>query len=241
MERAEKRNALNAAMVASLKENFNQASTDDACKVVVLRAEGKVFSAGADLAYLQALQSNSYEDNLKDSGLLRDLFRTIYRLPKVVIAEIQGHAIAGGCGLASVCDLSFASSEARFGYSEVKIGFVPAIVMVFLIRKIGEARAKDLLLSGRLIDAQEAVEMGMINYLSTPQELGTRVREYAKRLCMEASADSLQRTKKMIAEIQDRELEGALEYAAEQNAKARESKDCKRGIAAFLNKEKILW
>ncbi len=131
LNRPEKRNAFNAQLINELKDAFSRAEVDDAIKVIVLTGEGQAFSAGADLSYLQLLQNNSYEDNLADSTQLMQLFKQIYTLSKPVIARIEGHAIAGGCGLATVCDFAFAVPEAQFGYTEVKIGFIPAIVMVF--------------------------------------------------------------------------------------------------------------
>ncbi|HWA36104.1 MAG TPA: enoyl-CoA hydratase/isomerase family protein, partial [Cyclobacteriaceae bacterium] len=151
LNRPEKRNALNQEMVSELEAAFQKASSDDSAKVIVLRARGEAFCAGADLGYLQQLQKYSYEENLADSSHLKELFFLIYTLNKVVIAEVQGAALAGGCGLAAVCDFVFTVPEAKFGYTEVKIGFIPAIVTVFLLRKIGESRAKELLLSGSLI------------------------------------------------------------------------------------------
>ncbi len=131
LNRPEKRNALNFELVAALKEAFTRAENDPGVKVVVLRANGEAFCAGADLAYLQQLQQFSFEENLADSNHLKDLFLMIYQLKKVVIAQVQGHALAGGCGLATVCDFVFAVPEAKFGYTEVKIGFIPALVLVF--------------------------------------------------------------------------------------------------------------
>jgi methylglutaconyl-CoA hydratase len=163
LNRPDKRNALNFQVVSELKQAFWNADNDDHCKVIVLKAEGAAFCAGADLDYLQQLQNNTYNENLADSTHLKELFEQIYTLSKVVIAQIQGHAIAGGSGLATVCDFSFAVPEAMFGYTEVKIGFIPAIVKVFLLRKIGEGKAKELLLSGSLITAEEAKQMGLIN------------------------------------------------------------------------------
>jgi len=140
LNRPEKRNALSYEMVTELKQAFNNAEEDESCKVIILQAEGKVFCAGADLAYLQQLQNNTYEENLEDSTHLMELFKQIYTSSKIVIAKVHGHAIAGGCGLATVCDFSFTVPEAKFGYTEVKIGFIPAIVKVFLLRKIGEGK-----------------------------------------------------------------------------------------------------
>src|SRR6478609_2823790 len=171
LNRPEKRNALNYDVVTELKNAFDRAESDDECKVVILRANGNVFCAGADLEYLQQLQANTYQENLEDSTHLMQLFYQIYTLKKVVIAQIHGHAIAGGCGLVTVCDFAFAVPEAKLGYTEVKIGFIPAIVKVFLLRKIGEAKAKELLLTGDLISAQEARDFGLINYIVSPEEL----------------------------------------------------------------------
>ena len=149
LNRPEKRNALNSQFVSELKEAFTHAEKDTGCKVIILNAKGDTFCAGADLAYLQELQSNSFDENLADSTHLMELFQQIYTLSKVVIAQVEGHAIAGGCGLASVCDLAIATTESKFGYSEVKIGFIPAIVSVFLIKQIGVAKSKELLMTGK--------------------------------------------------------------------------------------------
>jgi methylglutaconyl-CoA hydratase len=241
INRPEKRNALNYELVAELKDAFDRAATDDQAKVVVLRAMGEVFCAGADLAYLQQLQKFSFEENVADSNHLKDLFLKIYTLNKVVIAQIQGHALAGGCGLAAVCDFSFAVPEAKFGYTEVKIGFIPAIVMVFLLRRIGESKAKQLLLSGDLITAEEAQQVGLLNFISTKESLTTDVLNFSIKLINSNSGQSMATTKQMIAEVQSVPLQEALNYASNMNATARASQDCQQGIAAFLNKEKIVW
>ncbi len=241
LNRPDKRNALNFDVVSELKDAFLDAEQDPNVKVVVLRANGKVFCAGADLEYLQQLQKNSYADNLADSSHLKDLFHQIYTHKKVVIAQIHGHAIAGGCGLATVCDISFSAPEAQFGYTEVRIGFVPAIVTIFLLRKIGETRAKEMLLSGELISAKKAEEYGLINFIVPANEIEKRVFDYAQMVCKQNSMQSLQLTKKMIAEVQEKDLTEALTYAAQMNAHARETTDCKRGIGAFVNKETLEW
>jgi len=241
LNRPEKRNAFNRELVSELKEAFSQAGKDDMVKVIVLKAEGKVFCAGADLAYLQLLQKHTFEENLEDSTYLKELYLQIYTHPKVVIAAVQGHALAGGCGLITVCDFVFSVPEAKFGYTEVKIGFVPAIVMTFLIRKIGEARAKELLLSGDLVDAKQAKEYGFINKIVPEGELVALTTEFALHLCQTNSAEAMQATKQMIADIQTMPLPTALNYAAAMNAKARAFEDCKKGINTFLNKEKLTW
>jgi methylglutaconyl-CoA hydratase len=241
LNRPEKRNALSFELVAELKEAFVRAEKDEQVKIIILKANGDAFCAGADLAYLQQLQNYSYEENVNDSNHLKELFTLIYHHPKMIIAQVQGHALAGGCGLATVCDFVFAVPKAKFGYTEVKIGFIPAIVMVFLIRKLGEAKAKELLLSGDLISAESAWQLGMINRVVDPEKLEEEVFEFAQHLASTNSAQSLEVTKRMISTVQSLSLDEALDYAAKQNAKARGSDDCKRGIAAFLNKEKIIW
>lgn len=241
LNRPEKRNAFSRQLVGELKDAFAAAAADDMVKAIILRAEGKVFSAGADLDYLQSLQSLSYEENLEDSTYLKDLYLQIYTLPKVVIAEVQGHAIAGGCGLATVCDWVITVPEAKFGYTEVKIGFIPAIVAVFLLRKIGEGRARELLLSGDLISAEKALQFGLVNEIVPATHLRQRVEELAARLCTSNSSQAMAATKRLVTQVGHMTTQEALAYAAAQNALARATPDCKRGIAAFLNKETIVW
>ncbi len=241
LNRPEKRNALNHHFVSELKQAFVQAETDETVKVIVLKAAGDSFCAGADLEYLQSLQKNSFEENLQDSIHLMELFKLIYSLSKIVIAQVQGHAIAGGCGLVSVCDFSFSVPEANYGYTETRIGFVPAIVMVFLIRKIGEAKAKELLLTGNAIKAKEAKDFGIVTWIVDEKELEGSVKEFAEKLCTNNSGISMQLTKEMIAEVQSMSLDEGLNYACRKNAEARNSQDCKKGIAAFLAKEKMVW
>lgn len=241
LNRPDKRNAFNEKLVEELKHAFTKAENDTETKIVILNAVGKVFSAGADLSYLQSLQSNSYEENLQDSNNLKDLYQQIYSFKKVVIAQVEGHAIAGGCGLATVCDFTFAVPNVKFGYTEVKIGFVPAIVMVFLLKKIGELKTKELLLTGKLIDSVEAKEINLINSIFSKESIEQEVFGFAQKLCSETSSQSLEITKKMIADIQKMNYKEAFNFAAEMNAKGRATDDCKKGIASFLNKEKINW
>ncbi len=241
LNRPEKRNALNAEMVTALKNAFTQAENDENCKVIVLQANGEAFCAGADLAYLQQLQNNTYDENLQDSQHLMGLFLQIYTHKKAVIGKIQGHALAGGCGLATLCDISFSIPEAKYGYTEVKIGFVPALVKVFLLRKIGEGKARELLLTGKIITAEEARNFGLINFISTKETIDNEVLEFATKLCNEASGQSIALVKEMIAEVQHLSVEDGLEYAARMNANARATDDCKRGINSFLTKEKLTW
>lgn len=241
LNRPEKRNALSSELVSDLKEAFTKAELDENVKVVVLKAKGETFCAGADLEYLQRLQNFSYEENLQDSNNLKELFLQIYMLKKVVIAQVQGHALAGGCGLATVCDFTFAVPEAKFGYTEAKVGFIPAIVLVFLLRKVGEMRTRHLLLSGNLILAEEAQALGIVSGIYAQLNIEEEVNKFAYNLVKNNSGNSMMLTKQMITHVYSLPLEESLQYAAELNASVRSSEDCKKGINAFLNKEKISW
>ncbi len=241
LNRPEKKNALSFELVAELKAVFKKAEEDELVKVIVLKANGDAFCAGADLAYLQQLQTNSLAENLEDSNHLKELFLQVYTLKKVVIAQVQGHALAGGCGLATVCDIVFSAPAANFGYTEVRIGFVPAIVMAFLVRKIGEGKAKFLLLSGEVINAHQALELGLINNVVPVENLVDAVNQFASILVKNNSAQSMETVKKMIFEIHSLNLHNALSYASTKNAEARLTQDCKNGISAFLNKSRPSW
>jgi methylglutaconyl-CoA hydratase len=241
LNRPEKKNALSAELVAQLTEVMLDAAEDDLVKVIVLKANGNVFSAGADLAYLQQLQNNSHEENLTDSRNLEKLFKAIYYLPKVVIAQVEGHAIAGGCGLATVCDIIFSVPEAKFGYTEVKLGFVPAIVSCFLLRKTSETLAKRLLLTAELFSAQQALDFGLITFLAEKDEIDAKVQEFSLNLCEQASSNALMVTKQLIGQTTNPTLEKSLDIAVQINARVRESADFKKGVASFLNKEPIQW
>ncbi|QHS62490.1 enoyl-CoA hydratase/isomerase family protein [Chitinophaga agri] len=241
LNRPEKRNALNGAIVGELRKAFSEAESDPEVKVIILKGAGEAFCAGADLEYLQQLQRNTREENLADSKELMQLMQQIYYHNKIVIAQVEGHAIAGGCGLVTLCDLSYAVPEAKLGYTEVKIGFIPALVSVFLVRKIGEGRARELLLTGRLITAAKAETYGLLNEVVPADEIADHVAKVAAELCTGASANSLKVTKRLITAVFDQPIENALEQAAQLNAETREHTDCQRGINAFLAKEKMVW
>ncbi|WP_443939093.1 enoyl-CoA hydratase/isomerase family protein [Pedobacter sp. MW01-1-1] len=241
LNRPEKRNALNPALISELTEAFLRASEDDSVKVIVLKANGPAFCAGADLEYFQEMLHFSYEENVQDSNNLKNLFTTIYYLPKIVIAQIEGAAIAGGCGLATICDIVFATPESKFGYSEVKIGFVPAIVSCFLMQKVNEANAKEILLSGNIFDAEKALKYKLINFVTSSVEINQKVNEFALNLCNDASGYSLMITKQLITQTTNPNLLKSLDIAVQINARVRETDDFKRGIASFLTKEKINW
>ncbi|RAI91964.1 enoyl-CoA hydratase/isomerase family protein [Algoriphagus yeomjeoni] len=241
LNRPEKRNALSPELISGLHQAFVEMNANEKVKIILLRSTGKAFCAGADLAYLQQLQDFSYEENLQDSRRLMELFNLIYSVPKVVIAEIQGHALAGGCGLATVCDFAFSVPEALFGYTEVRIGFVPALVSVFLQEQIGAAKTQELLLSGEFITATKAAELGLITGVEPSEFLEKYVIEFASKLISQNSGYAMGKTKSLLRKLNLESRNKSLELAAETNAKARAHEDCKKGIAAFLNKTSPDW
>lgn len=242
INRPEKRNALNREVVESLKVYFSEAEKNEQVKTIVLKGSGNAFCSGADLKYIQDLQDFSESENLEDSNELKDLFLQIYRTSKPVIAQINGPALAGGCGLVSVCDFAFCTSESKFGYTEVRIGFIPAIVMIFLIRKIGESKSRRFLLSGEIFDCETAKKSGLVNdYFEDEEELETFVNEFTSKLNSQNSSSAMALTKSLLIKVQDLSLNEALSEAVQANATARKTEDCKKGIQAFLNKEKPRW
>jgi methylglutaconyl-CoA hydratase len=241
LNRPGKRNAMSPELISGLDQAFADFAQNEEVKVVILKAEGKAFCAGADLDYIQQMQDFTFEENLEDSHRLKALFSRIYEFPKVVIAQVQGHALAGGCGLVTVCDFAFSAPEALFGYTEVKIGFVPALVSVFLSEQIGQAKTAELLLSGELIASSKCVSLGLITEVVEREFLEKRTLEFANKLVEDNSVFSMQETKRLLRSLGRAERHRALDLAAEANAKARGHADCVKGIAAFLNKTKPSW
>ena len=236
LNRPEKRNALNPELINQLKVKLNEIKNDSDVRVLILTGEGKSFCAGADLEYLNKVKDYSVIDNEKDSESLAELFFEIYNFPIPTIAAVNGAAIAGGCGLASVCDFIVAEkNNAKFGYSEVKIGFIPAIVSIFLIKKIGEGKAKQFLLTGDIVDSEKAYSICLVDYLT--DDVLTESKDLAVRL-ISNSDSSMKLTKKMIADISDLSVKDAIAYCVRLNVISRSSYDFKKGIENFLLKSK---
>ena len=234
LNRAEKRNALNPAIIKSIKEAILKIESDIEKTALIITGEGSAFCAGADLEYLDSLQKFSAIENERDSESIAELFKMIYDLNFPTIAAVNGPAIAGGCGLASVCDFIIADSDkARFGYSEVKIGFIPAIVSIFLIRKIGFGQAKKLLLTGEIITAKDATNIGLADYLSENVIEDSFV--LAKKL-LSNSSSSYSMTKKMIDNISGLNVDDAIDYCIRLNAISRSTEDFKTRLKEFLTK-----
>src|ERR1700677_2477846 len=239
LNRPEKRNAINFELIDDLLLALKGVETPDAV-ILILTGAGKAFCSGMDLDNLQALIGLSPEQTLKDSETMVRLFRSLYAFPKVTIAAVNGAAIAGGTGLALLCDFTLAVPEAKFGYTEVRIGFVPAIVSTFLLRQVGEKIARDLLLTGRIFDAVEALKIGLISEIVPPEKLFDRARELAAQLA-ENSPLSLLNTKRLLTDHARAELDAQIEAAIRENAGIRESADFREGIESFLEKRKPKW
>ena len=235
LNRPEKRNALSPALLSEIHAAFSSLGARKDISVIILEGAGKAFCAGADLEYLEHMSGFSIQENHQDSLHLKTAFHAVYTCPKPVIAKVHGPAIAGGCGLATVCDFIIAGESAIFGYSEVKIGFIPAIVMVYLLRKIGDTKARRLLLSAENISSIEAERIGLITQCVPDGELNNAVQTLAETL-LKNSSSSMALTKDMLANLHGMSLEAGLNYAASMNAFTRMTDDCKHGIQSFLNK-----
>jgi len=240
LNRPDKRNAVSHELVADLLLALERAAEKESIRVVILTGAGKAFCSGMDLDDLKALATRSPAENVKDSETIARLFRSIYEFPKPTIAAVNGAAIAGGCGIATLCDFTLASHEAKFGYTEVRIGFMPAIVSIFLIWQIGEKRARDLLLTGRIFDAAEAYRLGLVNEILPSDQVMPRAHETA-RLLIENSPVSLRATKKLLTSYTYEELERRVRKAIDENSWIRSTEDFREGIAAFLEKRKPVW
>jgi methylglutaconyl-CoA hydratase len=239
LNRPEKRNAISLELIDDLLRALDEVAKSPAL-VLILTGAGKAFCSGMDLENLKSLIGRTPEQNLKDSETMVRLFRALYEFPKVTIAAVNGPAIAGGTGLAVLCDFTLAAPEAKFGYTEVKIGFVPAIVSTFLLRQVGEKHARDLLLTGRIIGVEEAFRMGLINEIVPADRLMRRARELAAQI-MENSPTSLVMTKRLLSEHARAELDVQIEAAVRENAAIRATKNFREGVTSFLEKRKPRW
>src|ERR1700740_111858 len=191
LNRPDKRNAMSAAMMAELQTALDEIEKSHA-RVGILTGAGKAFCSGMDLEMLAAIAQQSPAENQEDSRRMARMFRRIWSFPRPLIAAVNGGALAGGCGIATLCDFTLAVPEAKFGYTEVKIGFLPAIVSVFLTRQIGDKQARNLLLTGRLVDAAEALKLGLITEIVPAERLMDRAHELADTI-LAASPSSITR------------------------------------------------
>ena len=237
--RPSKKNALNSPMIDEIKKTLIDYRDNKQIKIILFSSESDVFCAGADLESLQRIKDFTYDENLKDSINLMELFKTMLTYPKLIISKVEGAAIAGGCGITTASDIVFSTEEGKFGYPEVKIGFIPALVSTFLIKKINEQHARELLLTGKLINAKSALDIGLINYVCKKNKIDILIKEFIEQHIKTISPNSIYETKKMLYHWLD--LDKKLNQAAELNALNRKSEDFKKGISYFLSKKKIDW
>ena len=241
MNRPERRNALDRELVRELAGALERAQEDEDVRVIVLTGAGSAFSAGADLKELQEMQSAPLHDNRRESAALAALFKRFLSVPKPIVGKVNGHAIGGGCGLAVACDISIAARSAKLGFTEVRIGFVPSIVAGSVLRRVGEAVGRDLLLTGRVIPAEEAADVGLVTRAVDDDKLDEAIQEVVSGLVRETSGTAIALTKRLLRSLPGMSATDALRHGASLNAIARGTPECKAGIAAFLNKEAFPW
>ncbi|HKW62564.1 MAG TPA: enoyl-CoA hydratase-related protein [Candidatus Acidoferrum sp.] len=239
LNRPDKRNAMSATMIAELQTALDEIEKSHA-RVGIVTGAGKAFCSGMDLEMLAQIAQQSPAENQEDSRRMAKMFRRIWSFPRPLIAAVNGAALAGGCGIATLCDFTLSVPEAKFGYTEVKIGFLPALVSVFLTRQIGEKKARDLLLTGRILEAAEAKEFGLVNEIIPAEDLLARSRELAEVL-IAASPGSLSRAKRLMTSSAAPSIDHDLERAILENARIRCTPDFKEGLASFLEKRKPVW
>ncbi len=239
MNRPEKRNALCPLLMQELAAALSEAENSDE-GVVILTGAGPAFCAGLDMEHLATMHAATPEEGRKDSENMAQVLRTLYEFPKPVIAAVNGPAIAGGMGLAMLCDFTLAAPEAKFGFTEVKVGYVPAIVASFLLRQVGERKTRELLLSGRLLKAHEALHCGLITQVVPGEELMQTAQAMAQSL-LQNSPQAMQEIKRLLAAHSRRRLDEEIEDAVEVNARQRSAEDFREGVQAFLEHRRPEW
>ena len=236
LNRPDKRNALDGELVAELKSAFSVSASDATCRVVLLTGAGTDFCSGADLASLEKTAQASVLDNMADARATADLFLLMRTHPRPVIAAVQGRALAGGCGIATACDIILASQSAQFGYPEVNIGFVPAMVMAILRRSVSEKAAFELVVTGELVSAGRAHDLGLVHRVFADEQFSAEVEAYVAKLAAK-SASAVMLSKRLLYNMDSMSFEAALQAGVEINAIARQTEDCRKGVERFLKKK----
>jgi methylglutaconyl-CoA hydratase len=235
LNRPDKRNALDGELVGELKAAFGASASDSACRVVLLAGTGTDFCSGADLAALEKSAQSSVLDNMADARATADLFLMMRNHPRPVIAAVQGRALAGGCGIATACDIILAAESAQFGYPEVNIGFVPAMVMAILRRSVSEKAAFELVATGATVSAARAHELGLVHRVFADEKFSSEVETYVAKLAAK-SASAIMLSKRLLYNMDSMSFEAALQAGVETNAIARQTEDCRKGVERFLKK-----
>jgi methylglutaconyl-CoA hydratase len=240
LNRPERRNAISFQLVTELLAILDEIEQSSDAQVMILTGTGKAFCAGIDLEELKSLLGKTHQQNLEDSTRMAQLFRRLYDFPKPTIAAVNGAAVAGGTGLATMCDFTLAIPDAKFGYTEVRIGFVPAIVSSMLVWQVGHKIARDLLMTGRMFNASEAHRYGLVNDIVEPERLLEHARQLANEL-MQNSPSSVRATKKLINAFLSPHLDAQIAQAVQDNARIRTTADFREGVSSFLEKRKPRW
>ncbi len=240
LNRPDVRNAFNAVMIGELREALRSLAGDDAVRVIVLSGKGTAFCAGADLAWMREIVRFSYAQNLQESLDLAECLHDLYAVPKPTVARVNGPAIGGGTGFVSACDIALASTEARFGLSEVKIGVVPAVISPYVVRRIGESRTRQYFLTGERFDARRALEIGLVNFVVEPGELDRGLEELVSSL-LSSGPEALAKAKDLLSRVPGMGFDEAKRFTAEMIAELRVSAEAQEGMAAFLEKRKPKW
>jgi len=235
LNRPDKRNALDDQIVSEFKDALQVASQDDTVRVVLVTGAGKDFCSGADLASLQRISEAGVEESMASARVMGELFVEMRRHPRAIIAAVRGRALAGGCGLATACDIILAAESSQFGYPEVNIGFIPAMVMAILRRSVSEKRAFELITRGEIITARAALEIGMINRVFTDDQFDSGVETYVTQMATK-SASAVSLAKSLLYHMDGMTFETAIEAGIQMNAITRMTEDCKRGVERFLRK-----
>ncbi|MGH2574521.1 MAG: enoyl-CoA hydratase/isomerase family protein [Ignavibacteria bacterium] len=237
LNRPEKMNALDDTLISEITQVFTELNGNKNVKCIILSGSGGNFCSGLDIAYLQKISGFDLNENKLDSHRFKDMLLSIYNCSKPVVAKVSGYALAGGCGIATCCDFIIADETAKFGYTEVKIGFIPAVVSIFLMKKVRETQARDLLLTARVINSDEALSMGLVNILVNQSELDSEVKKMCE-LINKNSSNSISLTKELLRKIATMGFETALEYACDINTTTRMTEECRDGLAKFLSRKK---
>lgn len=233
-------NAFNATLITEMASLFAELAEDEDLRVVILTGEGKSFCAGADLNWMRQVVEQSFDENLAESNALADLFDQIYRFKRPIVGRINGAAIGGGTGFVAVCDIAVAASTAKFSFSEVKIGVVPACIGPYVIKKMGEGKARELFITGERMDAERALQVGLVNKVVDPDRLDSEIDQLIQSL-LSSGPEAVAMAKRLVSEVPAMSSEEFKPYTAEMIARLRISKEGQEGMDAFLNKRKPNW
>lgn len=240
LDRPEVRNAFNAALIAELRDTFAALGDDPSVRVIVLSGNGKIFCGGADVNWMSAALDLSHDENLEDARRLSQMYRAIDRVPKPVVARVHGAALGGGAGLVAVSDVAVAADDTFFGFTETKLGILPAVISLFVAAKIGLSHARALCLSGERFDARRALAIGLVHEIVAPDALDGAIARVVGEL-LGAAPTAIAAAKHLFAQIAETDYDDTLEITAQAIAKQRTSEEGQEGLRAFLEKRRATW